>query len=136
MVEPGVSLMAGTQKKILVVEDLPESADLFAEMLKLNGFEVLKSAHSKTAMDMAKQHKPDAIILDIMMPDVSGLEVLRFVRNTPSIEKTPVIVVTSKGLPSDIETGYEAGATEYLTKPVSYDELKRAVDSVLTGMGG
>jgi DNA-binding response OmpR family regulator len=128
--------MAEKQRTILVVEDLPESADLFAEMLMLNGYEVLKSAHGTTAMDMAKKHKPDAIILDIMMPDVSGLDVLRFVRHTPGIENTPVIVVTSRGTPRDIQSGYQAGATEYLTKPVSYTDLKRTVESVISGTGG
>jgi len=62
------------------------------------------------------------------MPDISGLEVLQFMRRDPALEKIPVIVVSAKGLLSDIKTGMEAGATFYLTKPVAYSELMKAVE--------
>ncbi|MFL7868169.1 MAG: PleD family two-component system response regulator, partial [Anaerolineales bacterium] len=71
--------------------------------------------------------------LDIMMPDVSGLEVLRFMRREPQLANTPVIVVSARSMPSDIKEGLEAGATLYLTKPVGYLDLKKAVDEVMQG---
>jgi two-component system alkaline phosphatase synthesis response regulator PhoP len=73
------------------------------------------------------------VILDVMMPDVSGLEVLRFMRSEPGLTEVPVIVVSAKTLPSDIKTGLDAGASLYLTKPVGFLDLKQAVDRVLQG---
>jgi len=67
----------------------------------------------------------------VMMPDVSGLEVLRFMRREPELAEIPVIVVSAKSLPSDIKTGLDAGASLYLTKPVGFLDLKEAVDRVL-----
>jgi CheY-like chemotaxis protein len=66
-----------------------------------------------------------------MMPDISGLEVLRHIQQKPVLAGIPVIVVSAKSLPVDIKTGLEAGAAIYLTKPVNYLDLKRAVDKVL-----
>ena len=120
--------MALETKKILVVEDEPDTAEMFAEMLRLRGYRVYKSYGSASAMNQLMLDKPDAVMLDIMMPDISGLEVLHFMRRDPSMEKIPVIVVSAKGLLSDIKSGMDAGATVYLTKPVAYSELIKAVD--------
>ena len=82
-------------------------------------------------MSMIDAEKPAAVILDIMMPDISGLEVLRYIQHQPGLAGIPVIVVSAKSLPADIKTGLEAGASIYLTKPVDYLDLKRAVEKVL-----
>jgi CheY-like chemotaxis protein len=82
-------------------------------------------------MSMIDIEKPAAVILDIMMPDNSGLEVLRHIQREPGLVRTPVIVVSAKSLPVDIKTGLEAGASIYLTKPVDYLDLKQAVEKVL-----
>ena len=88
----------------------------------------------REALDLALRHRPDAAILDIMMPDISGLDVLRFMREDPQLAKIPVIVVSAKSMPADIKMGLEAGASVYLTKPVGYLDLKDAVEKVL-GLG-
>jgi DNA-binding response OmpR family regulator len=118
-------------KKILVVEDEPDTAEMFAEMLRLRGYRVFKSYGSASAMRQLALEKPDAVVLDIMMPDISGLEVLHYMRRDPALEYIPVIVVSAKGLLSDIKTGMEAGATLYLTKPVAYTELIKGVENVI-----
>jgi len=118
-------------KKVLVVEDEPHTAEMLAEMLRLRGYRVLKSYGSASAMKQLVLDKPDAVVLDIMMPDISGLEVLHFMRRDPSMEHIPVIVVSAKGLLSDIKVGMDAGATIYLTKPLAYSELIRAVEVAL-----
>ncbi len=123
--------MPTTQKSVMIVEDEPDAAELFAEMMRLNGYRVLKTYSSTPAMTLIAQEKPDVIILDIMMPDVSGMEVLRFVRTSPELSSIPVVVVSAKATPSDISAGLAAGATIYLTKPVSYIDLKNAVDGVM-----
>jgi CheY-like chemotaxis protein len=117
-----------SQKSVLIVEDEVEAAELFAEMMRVNGFRVLKTYGSAAAIDMVATELPDLVILDIMMPDVSGLEVLRFMRREPNLKDTPVIIVSAKSMPADIKVGMEAGASMYLTKPVGYQDLKQAVE--------
>lgn len=123
--------MAGDQKIVLVVEDEEETADMLAEMLKVSGYAVVSSTHSQSAIEIIKEHALSAIVLDIMLPGTSGLEVLRFVRQTPQFTELPVVVVSAKAMPADIKAGIEAGATAYLTKPVSYNELKNAVEKAI-----
>ncbi len=120
------------QKTVMIIEDEPDAAEMFAEMMRVSGFRVLKMFSSTPAIPMIIQEKPDVIILDVMMPDVSGLEVLRFIRREPNLSKIPVILVSAKSMPSDIKTGLDAGAALYLTKPVGFLDLKQAVDKVLT----
>jgi CheY-like chemotaxis protein len=74
---------------------------------------------------------PDAILLDVMMPDVSGLEVLRFIRREPGLMHIPVVIVSARTLPADIQAGMEAGASAYLTKPVGFRELSETVAEVI-----
>ena len=123
--------MVEEQKTVIVVEDEPDAAELFAEMMRVSGFRVLKTFSSTPAIKMIANELPEVVILDIMMPDVSGLEVLRFMRREPKLKNTPVIVVSARSMPSDIREGLAAGATVYLTKPVGYLDLKKAVDQVL-----
>jgi DNA-binding response OmpR family regulator len=123
--------MSTSQKTIVVVEDEQDAAEMFAEMMRVSGFRVLKASGSDAAMTMIENEKPAAVILDIMMPDISGLEVLRFVRGNAKLAKIPVIVVSAKSMPSDVRTGLEAGATVYLAKPVGYLDLKKAVEKAL-----
>jgi CheY-like chemotaxis protein len=123
--------MAEDQKTVIVVEDEPDAAELFAEMMRVSGYRVLKTYSSTPAISLIGKEHPDVVILDIMMPDISGLEVLRFMRRDPKLKSTPVIVVSARSMPSDIKEGLEAGATIYLTKPVGYLDLKKSVDRVL-----
>ena len=124
--------MISAQKTVMIIEDEPDAAEMFAEMMRVSGFRVLKMFSSTPAIPMIAQEKPDLIILDVMMPDVSGLEVLRFMRRESELAKIPVIVVSAKSMPSDIKTGLEAGASTYLTKPVGFLDLKQAVETALT----
>ncbi|MBL8100480.1 MAG: response regulator [Anaerolineales bacterium] len=123
--------MATNQKTVMIIEDEPDAAELFGEMMRVNGFRVIKMFSSTPAIPMIAQEKPDVILLDIMMPDISGLEVLRFMQREPELAKIPVIVVSAKSMPSDIKSGLEAGAAMYLTKPVGFQDLKNAVEKVL-----
>jgi CheY-like chemotaxis protein len=100
-------------------------------MMRVSGYRVLKTYSSTPAISLIAQEQPDIVLLDIMMPDISGLEVLRFMRRDPKLKSTPVIVVSARSMPSDIKEGLEAGATIYLTKPVGYLDLKKSVDQVV-----
>jgi len=123
--------MPNPQKTVMIIEDEPDAAELFAEMMRLNGYRVLKTYSGTPALTLISQEKPNVIILDIMMPEVSGLEVLRHIRKTPELAAIPVVIVSAKATASDIKVGLEAGASIYLTKPVSYMDLKNAVDGLV-----
>jgi DNA-binding response OmpR family regulator len=126
-----IHCMASDLKTVLIIEDEADAADLFAEMMRVSGFRVLKTSRSAPALAMMSAEKPDVVILDIMMPETSGLDILREMRVTPGLEGMPVVVVSAKGMPVDIRTGMEAGASTYLTKPVGFLELKEAVEQAM-----
>ncbi len=123
--------MTPPEKTVLIIEDEADAAELFAEMMRVSGFRVLKTSSSIPAIAMMTAEKPDIILLDIMMPDVSGLDILRQMRRDPALANIPVVVVTAKSMPADIKNGMEAGASTYLTKPVGFLELKEAVEHAL-----
>ena len=122
-----------TQKTVLIIEDEEDAAELFAEMMRVSGFRVLKTSTSTPALSMMTAEKPDVVILDIMMPEISGLDILRQMRSDPALANIPVVVVSATTMPADIKSGMEAGASTYLTKPVGFQELKEAVVRVLGG---
>ncbi len=119
------------EKKVMIIEDEEDAAELFAEMMRISGFRVVKTSKSAPAIEMMTAEKPDVILLDIMMPEVSGLDILRSMRRDPALANIPVVVVTAKGMPADIKNGMEAGASTYLTKPVGFLDLKEAVERAL-----
>ena len=119
------------QKTVMIIEDEADAAELFSEMMRINGFRVIKMFSSGPAIPIIAQEKPDVILLDVMMPDISGLEVLRYIRREPELASIPVIILSAKSMPGDIKTGMEAGASMYLTKPVGFQDLKQAVEKVL-----
>ncbi|MCI0552969.1 MAG: response regulator [Anaerolineae bacterium] len=121
------------QKTVLIIEDEEDAADMFAEMMRVSGFRVLKTSSSTPALTMMTAEKPDVVILDIMMPEISGLDILRQMRQDPALANIPVVVVSAKSMPADIKHGMEAGASIYLTKPVGFIELKEAIERALGG---
>ena len=123
--------MTSTPKKIIIVEDQPDVADLLEEMLSMDGYQMSKIHSSTGALGVIRAEMPDVVLLDIMMPDVSGLEVLRFMQREPGLQQIPVVIVSAKGLPADVKRGLDAGASLYLTKPVSFSDLKDAVEKVV-----
>ena len=120
------------QKTVMIIEDEADAAELFSEMMRINGFRVIKMFSSAPAIPIIAQEKPDVILLDVMMPDISGLEVLRYIRREPELASIPVIILSAKSMPGDIKIGLEAGASMYLTKPVGFQDLKQAVEQVLS----
>ena len=123
--------MSSEQKTIIVVEDEPDTAEMFGEMMHLIGYRVLKAYGGASAIGLLSQETPHAVVLDLMMPDLSGLQVLTYIRQDERLKDVPVIIVSAKSLPTDIKVGLEAGATVYLTKPVAYLDLKEAVEQAI-----
>ena len=127
--------MVSQPKSVIIVEDEPETAEMFTEMMRLNGFQVHKSSGGRLAMSMIAHEKPSAVLLDMMMPDISGLEVLRFMKRDPNLAGIPVIIISARSQFSDIQEGLQAGARVYLTKPVAYPELISSVKDALENVG-
>ena len=128
--------MSFDPKTVLIIEDEADAADLFAEMMRVSGFRVLKTTSSTPALGMMAAEKPDVVILDIMMPETSGLDLLRRMRRDIALTAIPVVVVSAKSMPADIREGMEAGASIYLSKPVGFQELKDAVEQALANATG
>jgi|SRR5262245_17510464 len=122
-----------SQKTVLIIEDEEDAADMFAEMMRVSGYRVLKTSSSTPALTMMTTERPDVVILDIMMPEISGLDILRQMRKDPPLASIPVVVVSATSMPADIKHGMEAGAFMYLSKPVGFTELKEAIERALGG---
>ncbi|TAK10977.1 MAG: response regulator [Anaerolineae bacterium] len=123
--------MPETLPRVLVVEDDDATAEMFSEMLVLSGNDVQRAKDGRQAMAALSARRPDLILLDLMMPDLDGLAFLAQLRADVRTHNLPVIVISAKGLPSDIDTAMTAGAVAYFTKPVSFQELKAAVSRAL-----
>lgn len=123
-----------TPKMVLIVDDEPETAEMLAEMLRISGYRTVKSFGGAASINLVSKEHPDLVLLDMVMPDVSGLEVLNFVRHDPRLFHIPVVVVSARCLPADIKTGLEAGAFAYLAKPVSFSDLTKTVEKAIQSL--
>jgi two-component system, OmpR family, response regulator MtrA len=120
---------------ILVAEDDSDLRLLVSLKLESAGHQVVSVEDGSAAARHCRSMRPDLVILDLMMPGMSGLEVCRFIRADPELTATPVILLTARAQAADIEAGKAAGVDEYLTKPFSPRELAGRVDSLL-GVAG
>jgi class 3 adenylate cyclase len=120
-----------TPPRILVVDDTAANVHILQLRLGAQGYEVLTATDGEKARAMAREARPDLILLDVMMPKVDGLEVCRRLRADPAFPFTPIIMVTAKADPKDVVAGLEAGGDEYLTKPVDQTALVARVKSML-----
>jgi two-component system sensor histidine kinase ChiS len=123
--------MFSSQKTVVVVDDEQETAEMIAEMVRLSGYQVVLSSGGDPAIHRIAKEKPDLVILDVMMPGMSGLDMLRFMRRDPRLVHIPVVLVSARDRIEDIQAGMAAGASLYLTKPVSFNDFKSAVNLVL-----
>ena len=114
---------------ILVADDEPDTLDLLEITLGRAGYRVLKARNGKEALELARQEHPDLLLLDVMMPQMSGLDVLKTLRAEGAAP--PVIVFSARGRADDLAAGIEAGAIQYLVKPTSRERLLEAVRAAL-----
>jgi len=116
---------------ILVVDDNEDNVDIARQMLLSRGFEVRVAYNGPSALTSVEQQRPDLILLDIMMPQMSGMEVLDRLRANPATAGVPVILVTAKDQDEDLLAGYKYGADYYITKPFSAKQLLYGIGLVL-----
>lgn len=117
--------------KILVVDDNEDTLYIIRERLKREGFTVTTTKSGNSAIALAIEEKPDLILLDIMMPDINGLEVCRQLANNPETNSIPVIFISARVLPEDLKAGFEAGAKDYIRKPIEKLELIERIKSAV-----
>jgi class 3 adenylate cyclase/CheY-like chemotaxis protein len=117
--------------RILIVDDTPANVEILEMRLAAHGYEILTAGDGEEALEIIDDQRPDLILLDIMMPKIDGIEVCRRVKADDTLPFIPIILVTSKADPKDIVAGLEAGAEEYLTKPVEHTALVARVKSML-----
>lgn len=118
-------------KKILVIDDLPENVFMLQDRLEHEGYEVITAYNGLTGIEKAFSELPDLILLDVMMPDITGIEVCRKLVNDPATKDIPIILVTAKSGADDTKEGLEAGAFDYIKKPFNRIELLARVKSAL-----
>ena len=120
-----------TAHKILVVDDDPYILMSLEFLMRKNGFDVMVARNGTEALDMVEKQLPDLVLLDIMMPDVDGYEICRYIKKSSRLKNTKVVFVSAKSKESDIQKSYELGASLYITKPFSTRELLKQVKELL-----
>jgi two-component system, OmpR family, phosphate regulon response regulator PhoB len=120
-----------TPKKVLIVDDEPDVTELVAYHLKAKGYTVETAKDPLRSLGLARSFMPDLVVLDVMMPELSGLQVCRMLRSDPKLNKVPIIFLTAKGEESDRIKGFEVGGDDYVCKPFNVKELVLRVQSVL-----
>jgi two-component system phosphate regulon response regulator PhoB len=119
------------KEKILAVDDDPDILKLLQYNLEKEGFSVITAANGQEALRLVRSQPPQAIILDLMLPEVDGLEVCRQIRRDEALSRIPILMLTAKGEEVDRVVGFELGADDYITKPFSPRELVLRVKAIL-----
>ena len=118
-------------EKILVIEDEPGVRENLAEILQLAQYEVVVAVDGMEGIELARQHRPDLIICDVMMPRMDGFEVLKTLQANPELATIPLIFLTAMADLENLREGMDLGADDYLTKPFELDELLISINSRL-----
>lgn len=119
------------KSRILVVEDEPDALDLIALNLRNAGFKVIAATDGASALRKVRSEHPDLLILDLMLPEVDGLEVCKILRRDPDFARLPILMLTARAAEIDRVVGLELGADDYLTKPFSPREMVLRVRGLL-----
>ena len=119
--------MHRSMKTVLIVEDNELNMKLFHDLLAAHGYATLQSRHGIEAMNLAREHRPDLILMDIQLPEVSGLEVTKWLKDDEELRNIPVIAVTAFAMKGDEERIRQGGCEAYISKPISVSGFIEAV---------
>jgi len=114
-------------KRVLIVEDNDLNMKLFHDLLEAHGYEILQTKDGMEALQLARQHHPDLILMDIQLPEVSGLEVTKWIKEDDDLRNIPVIAVTAFAMKGDEEKIREGGCEAYIAKPISVTNFLETV---------
>ena len=121
----------GSRGLILVVDDNRDNIEIIATRLQFRGYDILSAGDGNEALRSVREDKPDLILLDVMLPDIDGFEISRRIKNDDTLPFIPIILVTARDSTPDKVAGLDAGADDYLTKPINFPELEARCRSML-----
>jgi DNA-binding response OmpR family regulator len=119
------------QPVVLAADDDEDILELIAFRLERSGYTVLRARDGEEALRVARETRPDLAVLDVMMPKLDGFELTRRLRADEATSKMPIILLTARAQDADVQTGFEAGADDYIRKPFSPQELRARVQAIL-----
>lgn len=114
-------------KTILIVEDNELNMKLFNDLLEANGYSTVQTRNGVEAVALARQHQPDLILMDIQLPEISGLDVTKWLKDDPELKSIPVVAITAFAMKGDEERIREGGCEAYLSKPISVAKFLETV---------
>jgi two-component system cell cycle response regulator DivK len=126
------NLDPSTRKKVLIVEDNDLNMKLFNDLLVAHGYGTLQTRDGIEALALARQHHPDLILMDIQLPEISGLQVTQWIKRDDDLRMIPVIAVTAFAMKGDEEKIRDGGCEAYIAKPISVASFLRTVEQFLT----
>lgn len=126
-----MSSVSETAHKVLIVDDDPYILMSLDYLMKTNGYEVFVARNGTEALQSISDHRPDLVLLDIMMPDVDGYAICSSIKSNPVTSHIKVVFMSAKTRPADIRKAYDLGAVHYVTKPFSTRELLKSINEIL-----
>jgi two-component system cell cycle response regulator DivK len=132
MTEQGANADRTTRKKVLIVEDNELNMKLFNDLLVAHGYGTLLTKDGVEAIALARQHRPDLILMDIQLPEVSGLQVTQWLKEDEDLRTIPIIAVTAFAMKGDEEKIRDGGCEAYIAKPISVASFLRTVERFLS----
>lgn len=118
-------------KTVLIVEDNELNMKLFHDLLEAHGIGTVQTNDGRNVLDLAREHKPDLILMDIQLPEVSGLDVTKWLKDDEELKSIPVIAVTAFAMKGDEQKIREGGCEDYISKPISVSRFMEVIDSYL-----
>ena len=119
-------------KRVMIVEDNELNMKLFADLIEASGYDTVQTRNGREALDLAREHRPDLILMDIQLPDISGLEVTERLKEDDELRSIPVIAITAFAMKGDEERIREGGCEGYMSKPISVSTF---VETIKTNLG-
>jgi two-component system, cell cycle response regulator DivK len=120
------------RRKVLIVEDNTLNMKLFNDVLVAHGYETLQSRDGPEALALARRHRPDLILMDIQLPEVSGLQVTKWIKEDKDLQMIPVVAITAFAMKGDEEKIREGGCEGYIAKPISITSFLRTIERFLS----
>jgi len=125
------NIRLGMSKTVLIVEDNELNMKLFHDLLEAQGYATLQTKDGREALQLAREHRPDLVLMDIQLPEVSGLEVTKWIKEDENLREIPVIAVTAFAMKGDEEKIRQGGCEAYIAKPISVSEFLETVQKFI-----